>query len=91
MISGLKCARNKATALITNIATTVQDDMGSQMKAGPFTMSTDGSNDDTSKLFPMVIRLTNSSGLVESELLSIPVCDEAATGTPNCQSFNASK
>ena len=81
MILGLKCARNKATAMITDFASIVQDEMGSQMRDGPFTVSTDGSNDDSSKLFPMVVRLINpTTGLVESELLSIPVCDGAATG-----------
>jgi len=41
--------------------------------------STDGSNDDKSKQFPIVIRTLNS-GLVSSEFLSVPICEGSATG-----------
>ena len=52
-----------------------------KMKAGPFTVSTDGSNDDQSKQFPLVIRTVDlKNGKVSSDLLCIPVCDDAATG-----------
>eukprot|EP00745_Piridium_sociabile_P015859 TRINITY_DN23683_c0_g2_i1.p1 TRINITY_DN23683_c0_g2~~TRINITY_DN23683_c0_g2_i1.p1 ORF type:complete len:488 (+),score=133.55 TRINITY_DN23683_c0_g2_i1:473-1936(+) len=51
------------------------------MKTGPFTVSTDGSNDADSKQFPLVIRTVNTvTGLVMSELLGVPVLNGSATG-----------
>ena len=51
------------------------------MRTSAFTLSTDGSNDDKSKQYPIVIRSVNvDTGVVNSELLSIPICEESATG-----------
>ena len=43
--------------------------------------SIDGSNDNKSKQYPIVNRSVNvDTGVVSSELLSIPICEESATG-----------
>lgn len=76
----MKCGRNKATALLIDIAGDAQKELAERMKTGPFSISTDGSNDSSSKQYPLVVRMINDSGLVHSELLSIPVCSEASTG-----------
>ena len=78
--TGMKCGRNKATAVIKAMAQDTKHSLRARMKRGPFTISTDGSNDSDSKLYPIVIRCVSDSGLVCSELLSIPVCDGPATG-----------
>ena len=77
--AGMKCGRNKSTAVIKAIAQDTKHSLRARMKRGPFTISTDGSNDSDSKLYPIVIRCVSDSGLVCSELLSIPVCDGPAT------------
>lgn len=79
--SGMKCARNKATAIVLDLARMTQKSLSERLKSAPFSISTDGSNDATSKQYPLVVRTKNTeTGLVNSELLSIPVCSEAATG-----------
>lgn len=51
------------------------------MRTGPFSVSTDGSNDADSKQYPLVIRsLDPASGLVNSELLCVPICSGSSTG-----------
>ncbi|XP_021346237.1 uncharacterized protein LOC110445779 [Mizuhopecten yessoensis] len=77
----MKCARNKTTVLIKEIATLQQGSLAERMKMRPFTISTDGSNDEKSKQYPIVVRtLDTKTGTVNSELLSIPICKGSATG-----------
>lgn len=56
------------------------------MRSGPFSLSTDGSNDSSSKQFPLVIRCPGSDGLIHSEVLSLPICDGSSTG--ECHNVN---
>ena len=50
------------------------------MKNGPFTISTDGSQDAQEKLFPLVVRTVDQeTGQVHSELLSVPALSDRAT------------
>ena len=58
-----------------------QTDIVTRMKNQVFTVSTDGSNDDKSKQFPIVVRtFDTSTGLMNSEVLSNAICDGSATG-----------
>jgi hypothetical protein len=58
-----------------------QTSLCERMRNNPYTISTDGSNDSGSKQYPLVVRTLNpQTGLIDSELLSIPVCTEASTG-----------
>ena len=58
-----------------------RNELADRMRSGPFTISTDGSNDHTSKQFPMVVRTVDAvTKMVNSELLSIPICNGSATG-----------
>ena len=51
------------------------------MKSAPFSLATDGSNDSNSKLFPVVVKTFNPDTLsVESEVVSLPVLEDSATG-----------
>lgn len=64
-----------------------QETLANRMRSGPFTLSTDGSNDAGSKQFPIVIRTLNpDTKLVTSEVLSVPVCYGSATGLPDFMS-----
>lgn len=77
----MKCGRNKTTAILHDLAYMARSDLSKRMRSGPFSISTDGSNDDTSKQFPLVIRSINPATMaVNSELLSVPVCNGSATG-----------
>ena len=73
--------RSKTTSIIKELGNQAQSELASRMKSGPFTLSTDGSNDDKAKQFPMVVRTIDpNDGRVTSELLSVPVCTGSATG-----------
>jgi len=68
-------------AMVLDLARMTQKSLSERLKSAPFSISTDGSNDATSKQYPLVVRTKNTeTGLVNSELLSIPVCSEAAMG-----------
>ena len=77
----MRCCRKKATALVKELSHGQQVSLSDRMRTSAFTISTDGSNDDKSKQFALVIRSVNiNTGLVSSELLSIPICKGSATG-----------
>ena len=77
----MRCGRNKATAILCDLAATTKKTLSERMASGPFTISTDGSNDETDKQFPLVVRTVNHQTMtVNSELLSVPICDGPATG-----------
>ncbi|KAK0050591.1 hypothetical protein Bpfe_019928 [Biomphalaria pfeifferi] len=77
-----QCGRSKGTAIVKEIAAKTTLSLAERMKMYPFTISTDGSNDCGScKLFPIVVRTVDpNTKLVNSDLLSIPVCEGSATG-----------
>jgi len=77
----MACGRNKSTVLIKELALKIADNLSTRMRNGPFTLSTDGSNDERSKQYPVVVRtFDKKSGSVNSELLSVPICEGSATG-----------
>lgn len=76
----MRCGRSKATALLNGISVISQESIVKRMRIGPFTLSTDGSNDmGSSKLFPLVVRTVSETG-VNSEVVSVPQCEGSATG-----------
>ncbi|XP_070209689.1 protein FAM200C-like [Littorina saxatilis] len=79
----IQCGRSKATAMIKEMAQEESASIAERMKKGPYTVSTDGSNDSGSgsKQFPLVVRTINrETGLVESQMLALTVCNGPATG-----------
>ena len=77
----MRCCRKKTTALVKELARGQQHSLADRMRTAAFALSTDGSNDDKSKQFPLVIRSVDvNTGLVTSQLLSIPICEGSATG-----------
>eukprot|EP00745_Piridium_sociabile_P017086 TRINITY_DN2568_c0_g1_i14.p1 TRINITY_DN2568_c0_g1~~TRINITY_DN2568_c0_g1_i14.p1 ORF type:complete len:672 (-),score=163.69 TRINITY_DN2568_c0_g1_i14:435-2351(-) len=76
----MKCGRSKATAMIREMSCMHSMELSQRMKKQPFTIATDGSNDVDKKSFPIVVRIQDSNGAVNSELLAVRVCDDAATG-----------
>lgn len=77
----MKCCRNKATAVIKEVAKTAKESLVQRMKSQPYTISTDGSNDSNSKQYPIVVRCLNpETNEVTSELLSLAICNGSATG-----------
>ncbi|GFO30261.1 conserved oligomeric Golgi complex subunit 2 [Plakobranchus ocellatus] len=76
----LKCARSKASALAKEMSVAAKESLVARMKTGPFTISTDGSNDmEKGKLFPLVVRTVSDEG-VKSEVLSVLELHDSATG-----------
>ncbi|KAK7476106.1 hypothetical protein BaRGS_00032660 [Batillaria attramentaria] len=75
------CGRSKATAMVRKLADSCRSELIERMKKGPFTISTDGSNDANDKMFPIVVRtLDLDAGIVQSEMLSLPFLSDRATG-----------
>ena len=79
--SQMHCGRKKATCLVKTLAKTQQQCLTARLENMAFTLSTDGGNDSTSKQYPVVVRsIDQETGLVNSELLSLPTCTERSTG-----------
>lgn len=74
-----ECGRSKTTAIIKCMATHSEDKLVSKMRSGPYSFSTDGSNDQKNKQFPIVVTYPSEHG-VSQELLSVPVLAGSATG-----------
>ena len=64
------------------MAATIKEDIVDEMKRGPFSLATDGSNDAKDKQFPIVVTTVSEFGL-RTRLLSVPVLSVAATGKYN--------
>ena len=78
----MTCGRNKITVMMKELGLLRQDDLSGRLISGPYTVSTDGSTDEKSKQYPLVVRtLCQKTGMVNSELLCIPICQGSATGT----------
>lgn len=77
----MACDRNNSTVRIKELALKITEHFSTRMKNGPFTLSTDGSNDERSKQYPVVFRTFEKTlGSVNSEHLSVPICEGLATG-----------
>ena len=76
-----QCARSKGTAVAKELAAKITLALAERMKLGPFTLSTDGSNDSgSSKLFPLVVRTVNpDTEEVRSDALSVPAIEGSAS------------
>ena len=65
--------------------------MAERTRQFPFSVATDGSNDADKKQFPVVICVQGGQGTVNSELLAMRECMNAATGvfvfTPSIMLF----
>ena len=63
-----KCGRSKTTALVKHLAQETKESIADRCKAVPFSISTDRSNDQKNKQFPVVISLPGPFGVTQ-ELL----------------------
>lgn len=74
------CGRTKTTAIIGEMAGECQNKLASALKIVPFSIATDGSNDE-SKLYPVVVTYFDSKdSLVKNDLLAIVPLEGGATG-----------
>jgi len=81
IVTKFACGHSKAMVIVKTLAKGFKGELLDRMGKSPFTISTDGSNDVNEKLFPLVVRtLDFSTGLVQSELLSLPFLLGAAIG-----------
>ena len=74
-----ECGRSKSTALVKQLAHFTRSELVERMKNSPFSIATDGSNDQREKQFPVVVTTFGPDGIIVG-LLSVPVLSEAATG-----------
>ena len=51
-----------------------------RMRKQPYSIATDCSNEADRKQFPLVVTIQGDNGLVNAELLALPVCTDSATG-----------
>lgn len=72
-------ARTKTACLVHEMAKDDQGRIASAMKAGPFAISTDGSNTSTSKLYPIVINYFDGKQ-ISCSIFSLQNLEEAGTG-----------
>lgn len=76
-----QCCRNKATTIVECMAADMKSDLRQRIRSGPFTIQTDGSNEQRDKMYPVVITTATPTG-VSTELLSVPTLNlqEPSTG-----------
>ena len=79
-VSDVKCCRNKATAMIKEMSAMTMGNLAKRMQKLPYSIATDGSNEADKKQFPLVVTIQGDNGLVQAELLALPVCTGSATG-----------
>jgi hypothetical protein len=68
-----ECGRSKTTALVKELARDEKCKTVVHMIDGPFSLATDGSNDQRNKQFPVVVNTSNLTDGVKAKLLSVPV------------------
>ena len=75
------CARTKTTCIIQECSASAREEVASKMRNGPFIIGTDGSQEGSEKLFPIVVRfLDGTMGEIKTALLANPTCNESSTG-----------
>lgn len=75
------CARTKTSAIINEMARDADSQMIQILRKEPFAISTDGSNDRDSKLYPVVVSFFNQeSKTIENRLLSMENLEGDSTG-----------
>ena len=72
-------ARTKTSCLVKEMAKDEQERIALAMKAGPFAISTDGSNTSTSKLYPIVINYFDGKQ-ISCSIFSLQNLEEANPG-----------
>ncbi|RUS88030.1 hypothetical protein EGW08_004196 [Elysia chlorotica] len=79
--SGFKCGRTKTTSLIKEMSCQEIERLAGLMKANPFSIATDGSNDMVGgrKYYPLVVRVCTPNG-VDGGLLALRNCEGQSTG-----------
>lgn len=82
---GIHFGHTKATVMLKEMSTLAMKELAGEMKACPFSIATDGSNEGEKKQFPLVIRSFSKidDGSLEpvmTQLLGLRNCDGSATG-----------
>ncbi|KAK7094014.1 hypothetical protein V1264_007690 [Littorina saxatilis] len=66
-----QCCRKKATAMIHQMSLDIKSTLKARIATGPFCVSTDGSNEQRDKQYPVVITTVGEFGVC-TDLLSVP-------------------
>jgi hypothetical protein len=77
-----KCARTKATALINHEGAKTSARIAELVRNDVFSLSTDGSNDNKDKFYPVVLTHVEE-GKIKQSLLSIPTVNEISSTGEN--------
>ena len=77
----MHCGQKKATCFVKTLAKTQQQCLPARFESMAFTLSTDLGNGSTSKQYPVEVRsIDQETGLINSELLSLPTRTGRSTG-----------
>ena len=81
----MQLGRTKATAMLKEMSALAMKELAGQMKARPFSIAIDGSNEGEKKQFPLVIRSFSKADdgnlePVTTQLLALRNCEGSATG-----------
>ncbi|GFO03018.1 hypothetical protein PoB_002952300 [Plakobranchus ocellatus] len=81
---GFQCGRTQTTAVPGELSADQQKTLFGGLQKGPFSTSTDGSNDTAGdKQFSLLVRSVGKNLTLQSELLAVPTCKGSATGELN--------
>ena len=80
IIDRYACGRTKTTAIANELAADARSNLIAACAKGPFNLATDGSNEKSEKLYPLVISYSNEHLEVKSELLSVLDIKGPSTG-----------
>lgn len=80
IIKRYSCARTKSTAIVKELASDARSSLIDRCKILPFSIATDGSNDKTDKLYPLLVICPGKDGLINCELLSLLELKDKSTG-----------
>lgn len=75
------CGRTKTMCVLNEMAHCTTQEIVTRLQNGPFCLSTDGSNDTSSKLYPIVVTFYDAvQENVTSSVLSVPALEGDSTG-----------
>lgn len=72
------CGKTKTTALVHSMSKDRAESIVDCIKDKPFALSSDGSNNQSDKFYPIVISYVNASGDVKTGLLGVPTVEESS-------------
>lgn len=75
------CGRTKTTAIVSELADNTRDGIIQNLRSGPYSVATDGTNDTDSKIYPLVVTFFDKEAQdIVSCVVSLPELKGESTG-----------